>query len=147
MSLNILDYYKKSFSFWFPHKIQYFPVKAESSRGPSSALNGADGSLNSLWCGRSGTEYFFFGRRYQRMQTSSGQIKTREFNKPERVRSLQPQRKQSASFSLPLCFGRQIKRDIYFQVESSFLRRGFVSCQPVLLKRHSFQMIKMKVSF
>lgn len=49
------------------------------------------------------------------MQTSSGEIKTREFNKPERVRSLQPQRKQSASSSL--CFGRQIKRDIYFQVE------------------------------
>lgn len=37
------------------------------------------------------------------MQTSSGEIKTREFNKPERVHSLQPQSKQSASFSLLLC--------------------------------------------
>lgn len=33
------------------------------------------------------------------MQTSSGEIITREFNKLERVRSLQPQRKRSASFS------------------------------------------------
>lgn len=74
-------------------------MKAESSRAPSSASDGADGSLNSLWCSRSGTEYFFFGRRYWRMQTSSGEIITREFNKLERVRSLQPQRKQSASFS------------------------------------------------
>lgn len=74
-------------------------MKAESRQAPSSASHGADGSLNSLWCSRSGTEYFFFGRRYWRMQTSSGEIKTREFNKLERVRSLQPQRKQSASFS------------------------------------------------
>lgn len=82
------------------------------------------------------------------MQTSSGEIKTREFNKPERVRSLQPQRKQSASFSLPLCVsaGKSSATFIFRwnQVVSVF-------CQPVLTEslpptaaeRHSFHMIKI----
>lgn len=65
------------------------------------------------------------------MQPSSGEIKTREFNKPERVHSLQPQRKQSASFSLPLCVtaGKSCTTFI-FRWNYGFCRGGLGSVNP-----------------
>lgn len=78
------------------------------------------------------------------MQTSSGEIKTREFNKPERVRSPQPQSKQSASFSLPLCVsaGKSSATFIFRwnQVVSVFLTE---SLPPTAAERHSFHVIKI----
>lgn len=67
------------------------------------------------------------------MQTSSGEIKTREFNKPERVHSPQPQRKQSASFSLPMCVpaGKSCTTFIFRWNDGCF-SVGLCSRQPVL---------------
>lgn len=65
------------------------------------------------------------------MQTSSGEIKTREFNKPERVRSLQPQRKQSASFSLPLCVSAgKSSATFIFRWNHRFCVAGLCSASP-----------------